>query len=252
MTYANKLRRFPILVFSPIFIVLLCTACGNSPSSDPDTASAPAAPTPAQPAATGLVKNPVKLSDTADAVKWMDMASTKSPAQIAKEEQVAKAAKEAKLAAEAREAKLAGEARAEKLAADAKIAAEAKRAEEAKALAAKNAEAQKLAAAAPPPVVAPKAAPVVPQEPILKLVSREQPKFPARAGSDGITSGVVTALIHIEPDGRVSRVDILKATPKRYFENAVIAAVLQWKYAPVSKPMTTTLDFDFRLDGGGA
>jgi protein TonB len=245
--HTNKLRSFPILTFSPILILLLCAACGNSPA--PDSASAPVAQTPAAPVATGLVKNPVKLSDTADAVKWMDMASAKSPAQIAKEEQLAKAAKEAKLAAEARETKLAEDARAAKLVADARLAADARNAEQAKALAAK-AEAQKLALAAAP-VVTPKAAPAISQEPILKVISHEQPKFPKNAGLDGITSGLVTAQIHIEPDGRVSKVDILKATPKKYFDKAVIAAALQWKYAPISKPMTTTLEFDFKLDGDG-
>ena len=244
--HTNKLRSFPIPRFSPIFIVLLCAACGNSPP--PDTASAPVAQTPAAPVATGLVKNPVKLSDTADAVKWMDMASAKSPAQIAKEEQLTK---EAKLAAAAKETKLAEDARAAKLAADAKVAADARRAEEAKVFA-KAAEAQKVAlAAASPPVVVLKAPTVIPQQPILKIISREQPRFPKSAGLDGITSGLVTAQLHIESDGRVSKVDILKATPKKYFDKAVIAAVLQWKYAPIPKPMTTTLEFDFKFDDGG-
>ena len=254
--YTNKLSRLLVIAISSVFMMLLCVACGNNAPSD--SGAAPAAETPAAPKATGLVKNPVKLSDTADAVKWMDIASLKSASQLAKEEQAAREAREAKLAAEARDTKLADEARAAKLAADAKdardakIAAEAKSAEEARVAAAKASEAQKvaLAAASAAPVV-PKTAPAPPQEPVLKVISSEQPKFPRNAGLDGITTGMVTAQVHIEPDGRVSKVDILKATPKKYFDKAVIAAALQWKYSPISRPTTATLEFNFKLDGDG-
>ena len=238
--------KLSALPSSLIFTILLCVACSKDEPPESAPAAAPKTDTPITPQATGLVKNPVKLSDTADAVKWMDMASTKSPAQIAKEEKAAKDAndaKVAKLAAEAKQAadaKLAADAR---LAAEAKLAADAKLAAEAKAAATKAKEAQSVAAAQP--IVAPKAAIVVAQEPVLKILSKEQPKFPVVAVQDGVTAGTVTAQLHIEPDGRVSKVDIVKANPLKYFDHAVIAAALRWKYAPISKPMTTTMEFNF-------
>jgi len=244
MMHTNKIYSWAAHTFNAIIIAVLCVACDKSPSSD--STNAPVAATPATPKATGLVKNPVRMTDTADAVKWMDMASSKSPAQIAKEEQLAR---EAKIAEEAKSVKLAADAREAR---DAKIAADARLAEQAKVAAAKASEAQKIAAAEPPPPVVVLKAPVVAsQEPVLKVVSSEQPKFPKTAGADGVTSGLVTAQVHIEPDGRVSKVDILKATPKKYFDKAVIAAALQWKYAPISKPMTATLEFNFKLDSDG-
>ena len=84
------------------------------------------------------------------------------------------------------------------------------------------------------------------------MIAKEQPKYPRTAAQDGVTSGLVTAQVSIETDGRVSKVEIIKATPRKYFDKAVIAAAMQWKYAPISKPMTTTLEFNFKLDGEGS
>ena len=245
----NRARSF--LAVSQIVVLLLCVACGKEPDPVAAPASAPDAAASA-PQSTGLVKHPVKLSDTADALKWMDMASAKSPAQIAKEEKIAKDANDAKIAAEAKQihdAKLATDA---KTAANVALVADAKTAADARTLAAAKAvENQKAAAAAQAQLAAaPKAAPAV-QEPTLKVLSSVQPKFPKSAALDGVTSGLVTAKLHIEVDGRVSKVDILTAAPKQYFDRAVIAAALQWKYAPMSKPMNTTMEFSFKMDGDG-
>jgi len=237
-----------------IVVVVLCAACSKEPAPVAVPAKAPEAVAAAAPQVTGLVKNPVKMTDTPDAVKWMDMASTKSPAQIAKEEKLAREAADAKLAAEAKKARddrLAADA---KSAADAKIAADAKAAADARALAAAKAlESQKLAEASQAQAAArAKAAAVAVQEPVLSVITRVQPKFPKMAATEGITSGVVTAQVQIDTDGHVSKVDILKASPKKYFDKAVLAAASQWKYAPISKPMTTTLEFDFKLDDDGS
>ncbi len=250
MVKLNKLGRLSSCAASQIMVVLICAACSKESAPDAVPAKAPEAA--AAPQVTGLVKNPVKMTDTADAVKWMDMASTKSPAQIAKEEKLEKEAAEAKLAAEARKAredKLAADA---KSAAEAKIAADARAAADARSLAAAKAlESQKLAEAAQAQVAA-KAKAVAAQEPVLNVISRVQPKFPKTAALEGISSGVVTARVLIETDGHVSKVDIIKATPKKYFDKAVLAAASQWKYAPISKPVTTTMEFDFKLDDDGS
>lgn len=251
MLKLKKTGSSSIATASVLFTLLLCAACSKNQSTDPAPDSAAKPEAPAAPQATGLVKNPVKMTDTADAVKWMDMASTKSPAQIAKEEKLAKDAKDAKLAADAkaaRDAKLASDA---KLAADNKLAADAKAAADARDLAAKTKEAQRVAAAAAAQATSAPAA-VVAQEPVLKVISKEQPKYPKEAQIDGITSGKVTAQVRVEADGSVSKVDIVKATPRKYFDKAVVAAALQWKYSPISKPMTAILEFNFKLDTDGS
>ena len=256
MLKIDNLRCVPVHAISQILVVLMCAACSKEPAPDAAAAKAPEAVASAEPQVTGLVKHPVKMTDTPDALKWMDMASTKSPAQIAKEEKLAKDAADAKLAAEAKKArddKLAADA---KSAADAKIAADAKAAADARALAAAKAlESQKLAEAAQAQAqaqAAAKAKALAMQEPVLNVITRVQPKFPKAASVEGITSGVVTAQVQIDTDGHVSKVDILKASPKKYFDKAVLAAASQWKYAPISKPMTTTLEFDFKLDDDGS
>ncbi|MCH8619228.1 energy transducer TonB [Undibacterium sp. TS12] len=249
----KKAARLSALSLSLVSSVLLSTACQKSP---PPEAATPAAEAPASNTAmpTGLVKNPVKHTEaTADVTKWMDMASTKTAAQIAKEEKLAKEAKEAKDAKdakEARDAKLAAEAKA--LASKSKIAASAV-APQVVATKPIDVPAPVVAAATPKPAptpapVAAAPAPAPVENLTLKVLSSVQPKYPGGAVRAGVTNGVVTARIHIETDGKVSQVDIVKANPPKHFDKEVIAAASQWKYAPISKPLTTMLEFNFKLD----
>jgi len=223
--------------------------------AEPEVAATAAPAEEAKPMPTGIVKR-AGNKDHSDVTKWMDMASTKSPAQIAKEEKAAKDAKEAQ------EAKLAKEAKA---AQDAKLAQEAKALADAKQIAAKAREAAKQVAVAPiekplevnlPSTIAaapakattlPSAGATAAEVAALKVISSVQPKYPSNAAREGILEGVVSARIHIETDGRVSQVEILKANPNRYFGKEVIAAVSQWRYSPIAKPQTTLMEFAFKL-----
>jgi protein TonB len=238
----NQPAGLSVLASSLILSVLLGTGCSKNPAPESVAANESETVTSTTEAPTGLVKNPIKLSHTADATKWMDMASTKTAAQIAKEEKIAKEIKDAKDAKEAQAAKLAAEAK------DAQVA---KLAAEARALAAKAKEIPKMAAAVPA-VVAPKPAPVAVHAPAeqltLKIVSKVQPNYPREAARAGINSGVVSARLQIETDGKVSKVEIMKASPPRQFDREVIAAASQWKYAPISKPLSTMVEFNFKLD----
>lgn len=208
----------------------------SSPASAPAEAQAGAAPT-------GLVKNPVRHSQVADVTQWMDQASTKTAAQLAQEEKLAR----------------------EKLAQEA-----ARKAQEQKQLSAKPASTVKetvLAQPAPAPVQqkapepqvvvakapepAPAPAPVKAAEPekiVFKLVNGTQPKFPNSALRAGYSEGNVSARLHVDPDGKVAQVEILKAKPAKYFDKEVVAAVSQWKYAPIARASTTTVEFSFHLD----
>lgn len=63
-----------------------------------------------------------------------------------------------------------------------------------------------------------------------KIVKKVPPEFPSEASKKGITTGVVKAKLVIEADGKVSDVEILEAEPKRVFDRAVKAALMEWKF----------------------
>lgn len=242
----------PALVF--VCGSMLLTACSKDPepvAPAADTASAASSSNNAQP--TGLVKDPVKHAHTADVTKWMDQASKKTPAQIAQEEKLAREAKE-KQAADAKKA-MESKAAAPKTATSAiketvtpiPAPAQATPAPVQTAAAAPATKAPEVApaTAAPAPVAK---APEPEQNTSLKLLNRVQPKYPTMAARAGIAEGSVSARLHVEADGRVSQVEILKARPAKMFDKEVIAAASQWKYAPISKAQTTVAEFSFKLD----
>ncbi|MES2102606.1 MAG: TonB family protein [Pseudomonadota bacterium] len=237
----NKMRKFCTLLFSLLCLTVLASGCQKKPAPE-ELASAPSAPVAEAPKPTGLVKNAVRHTDqTADVTKWMDQAATKTPAQIALEE---KQAKEAKLALEtkAQAAKAAPNTRDSARAASV-AAAPAPQVVMPKVVEAPPASTPVVAASK---AAAPAAAPA--EQNVLKLLSSTQPNFPGAAARAGLTEGVVNARIHIDTDGKVSHVDIIKAIPSKYFDREVIAAASSWKYAPISSPQTKVLEFHFKLD----
>lgn len=68
-----------------------------------------------------------------------------------------------------------------------------------------------------------------------KVVKKVPPEFPREAAQKGISTGVVKAKLTIEADGHVSDVEVLEAEPKRVFDRAVKAALMDWKFEPGEK-----------------
>jgi len=68
-----------------------------------------------------------------------------------------------------------------------------------------------------------------------KVVKKVPPDFPNEAVKKGISAGSVKAKLTIEADGKVSAVEIVEAEPKRVFDRAVIAALMEWKFEPGEK-----------------
>lgn len=68
-----------------------------------------------------------------------------------------------------------------------------------------------------------------------KVVKKVPPEFPAEASKKGISTGSVKAKMTIEADGKVSEVEIVEAEPKRVFDRAVKAALMEWKFEPGEK-----------------
>ncbi|MFZ6843296.1 TonB family protein [Undibacterium sp. RuTC16W] len=74
-------------------------------------------------------------------------------------------------------------------------------------------------------------------------MSSVQPVFSQTALQAGVTEGLVSARIHIGIDGKVNQVDVIKSKPLKYFDKDVITAASQWRYAPISSPQTTIIEF---------
>jgi protein TonB len=105
----------------------------------------------------------------------------------------------------------------------------------------------------PPPKYVPPAPPAPPAtgpvvrknvKPVGEIV---RPVFPRQAIRDGIQGGNVVAHLVIRPDGSVSEVRIIKATPPRVFDKEVIRALSQWRFTPEPVGFIGEVDIDFKL-----
>jgi len=81
-----------------------------------------------------------------------------------------------------------------------------------------------------------------------KVVKKVPPEFPAEAQRQSISSGTVTAKVSIEPDGKVSNVEILQAQPKRVFDRAVTEALMDWRFEPSGEKQTSEIKLVFKND----
>ncbi len=79
-----------------------------------------------------------------------------------------------------------------------------------------------------------------------KIVKKVPPEFPREAAQKGISNGSVKAEVAIDPDGKVSKVTVLEAEPKRVFDKAVTAALMEWKYEGSGEKQTAEVKLVFR------
>lgn len=119
------------------------------------------------------------------------------------------------------------------------------------AVAAEALPAEPQTAEAAPAASAPQAQPVL-QVGEIVLVERVEPKFPAQAAREGITSGEVTVKFTVQPDGTVTDTSVIAAKPRRgVFDDAAMRAVLKWKFKPIPEPRDTSVIISFSQDSGG-
>ena len=104
---------------------------------------------------------------------------------------------------------------------------------------AKAGQNEQLASLAPPP--RPQSAPVQ-----LHPRRHDAPEFPARAMRARVFEGHVLARISVNAEGKVDRVDIVKATPARIFDDEVKRTLSNWTFDPPGRPTDTTVEFDFK------
>jgi protein TonB len=80
---------------------------------------------------------------------------------------------------------------------------------------------------------------------VARPIHRVEPEFPRWAFRAGADHGVVTARLTVDSDGKVSHVEIVKAEPKRLFDDAVVQAVSQWRYADGRAARTIDVEIAF-------
>ncbi len=239
----KEMQKFCIGVLC-INAAILASGCQKNPNPESPVASAEGSNSASgvvASAPTGIVKNATRhTEETANVTRWWDIAEKKTAIQTAREEKIAKEAK------------------------DLKLAQDAKLAQEAKVLAAKTA-ASAVALAKVPVVVVP--APVIakpvdltptpvaaikptaaPVPEVLKFISGVQPTFPITAARAGHTQGLVSARLYVEKNGSVSKVEIIDANPKKYFDKEVITALSAWRYAAISNPQTKIVEIQFKAE----
>lgn len=81
-----------------------------------------------------------------------------------------------------------------------------------------------------------------------KVVKKIPPEFPPEAVRKNISSGEVKAKLTIGADGKVTNVEIVDANPKRVFDKATIAALMEWRFDTGGKDETFEIKLVFRND----
>jgi protein TonB len=81
-----------------------------------------------------------------------------------------------------------------------------------------------------------------------KVIKKVPPEFPGEAARKGVNAGTVRAKLTIEADGKVSNVEILEAEPRRVFDKASIAALMEWRFDTGGQKETFEIKLVFRND----
>jgi TonB family protein len=86
----------------------------------------------------------------------------------------------------------------------------------------------------------------LPGNPYSDDVRRVPPVYPEGAAAKGISGRVLMGYV-VEPDGRVSTVNVLSSVPEGEFDSAAIAAIRQWRYCPAESRRTKKISVPFRV-----
>lgn len=112
-----------------------------------------------------------------------------------------------------------------------------------------------LASAAPTPTpaaplaaaaqaVEPPPAPVEEEVP-LQLLSKVSPSIPRQLLAQNFRNGFAQVQFVVQPDGKVSQVQVIKASHAR-LGNAAIDAVQQWRFAPIPRAREAAVEVSFK------
>jgi TonB family protein len=78
----------------------------------------------------------------------------------------------------------------------------------------------------------------------LRALKQVQPEMTRQIASSGVTQGRVRAKFTVTPDGSVINPEIVNST-NRVLNGSVLAALAQWKYAPIKEPRDAQVEFAF-------
>lgn len=81
-----------------------------------------------------------------------------------------------------------------------------------------------------------------------KVLKKVPPEYPAAATKKGVTSGSVKAQLQIGPDGKVTDVTIVEASPPKLFDKAVIEALMEWRFEGNGEKQTHELKLVFNSE----
>ncbi len=79
-----------------------------------------------------------------------------------------------------------------------------------------------------------------------KIIKKVPPEFPPEAARQSISTGSVRAKMSIDPDGKVSGVEILEAEPRKVFDKAVTRALMDWKFEASGEKQTHEVKLVFK------
>lgn len=85
-----------------------------------------------------------------------------------------------------------------------------------------------------------------PEPPTLQLLSKVEPEIPRQLQAD-FRGGSVTLRFMVQTDGSVAQAQALQSSHKR-LTTAAIAAVNQWRFAPLPAPREATVDIAFAVE----
>jgi protein TonB len=102
-----------------------------------------------------------------------------------------------------------------------------------------------------PPVVEAPPAPPAPPKPAVRRgivpIEREDPVYPREAIKAGVEKGRVLARLQIDEKGNVTDVQIVSASPPRYFDRAVRDALSKWKFKADGEKYVGEVEVNFTL-----
>jgi len=104
--------------------------------------------------------------------------------------------------------------------------------------------------APPPVVVAPPPPPAPPKPAVRRGIARlggEDPVYPRSALRANVGKGTVLARVMIDEKGNVYEVRIVKAEPPRHFDQAVIDALMTWKFHAEGEKYVGEVEVNFSL-----
>lgn len=87
--------------------------------------------------------------------------------------------------------------------------------------------------------------PPVEDEAPLQLISKVNPVIPRQLQNQNFRGGFAQVQFQVQPDGKVSQVQVLKASNTR-LGAAAIDAVQQWRFAPIPKAREAAVEVSFK------